>query len=112
MWYLTLLAMLPLILASAFVAGASLFDGITTVKMLNAYSGYFETNPLFGKHPSTKRIFLEGIGLVAGEIALAFTANHWSSDIGLIFAAAFLAQGSIHIFDGRHNLDKVAQVKK
>jgi hypothetical protein len=110
MWYLTLLALFPLLASSLFMAVASVFDGITTVKMLKA--GYYETDPLFGKHPSTVRIFLEGIILVAAEIGLAFLANHWSTAVGLICAAAFLAQGSIHIFDGRHNLDLAKKVIK
>jgi hypothetical protein len=102
MWQLTLLAMTPLIVACLFLIGASVFDGITTVKMLKA--GYHENNPLFGKYPSALRVFLEGMGLIAGEIALAFLANHFSSDFGLLFAATFLIQGAIHIYDGRHNL--------
>jgi len=51
---------IPLVLASVVLSGASLFDGVTTVRFLKNPK-LDEQNPLFGKRPSTLRVYVEGL---------------------------------------------------
>lgn len=75
-------------------------DGLSTVKMLKTY---WEINPLFGKHPSKDRVFLEGSALIAAEIAAAFAVSHFNFKAGEIFGLFLLIQSGIHIYFAVHN---------
>lgn len=96
---------IPLVISSVILSGASLFDGITTVRFLkNPNYEEGDTAWLLGKEPSALRVYGEGGLVIAGEIAVALLANHFSVYLGYAFALAGGYQIYIHIRDGIGNL--------
>jgi len=93
----------PLVLASILLSGASLFDGVSTVHFLKN-PNYEEQNPLFGKRPSTLRVYGEGALIIAAEIAAGFLSSHNADVFGYLFAIGFGIQSFVHIRNGIRNL--------
>ncbi len=90
---------------SAVLAGASLFDGITTVRFLK-HTSYEEVTTafLFGKRPSTLKVYGLGGLVIASEIAVALIANHFSVWAGYAVAAVLTYQIYTHVHQGIGNL--------
>jgi hypothetical protein len=88
---LTLLVIVALVLV-----GASLADGFSTVHFLKN-PGYVEANPLFGPRPSTARIFGEGMGIIAAEIAAAFLIAWLYAPLGWLLIVGGLVQAGLHV---------------
>jgi hypothetical protein len=88
--------MLFLLIASISLAVAATLDGISTVYALG--KGREERNPLFGKHPSGLRIFVQGTLIIAAEIGLSWLLYSYSSALGYIAGALLLIQSGFHFF--------------
>lgn len=93
--------MLLILIASIALAAGAIFDGISTIYALG--KGGEERNPLFGKHPSGLRVFIQGTLIIGTEIGLAFLLYSWNSVAGYIAAAVMLIQFGFHIFFGIKN---------
>jgi hypothetical protein len=93
--------MLFLLIASITLAVAATFDGISTVFALGR--GGEEQNPLFGKHPSGLRVFVQGTLLIAAEIGLSWLLYSYRPVVGDIAGACMLIQSGFHIFFGCRN---------
>jgi hypothetical protein len=65
--------------AGTALAAAALADGYMTRRCLVAQSCR-ETNPIFGSHPSARRLWLEGGGFIAGEETALYFLNRWTKD--------------------------------
>ncbi|SRR6266436_5686323 len=94
-----------LLLVSAIALSvSSAFDGWTTARFVKR--GYEEVNTawLLGKTPSALRVYGLGGLVIAGEIAIAMLANHYSVYAGYALALAGGYQIYTHIRDSRNNL--------
>ncbi len=85
-----------LLIVSVVLVGAALADGFSTVHFLKN-TEYMEMNPLLGSHPSTLRVFGEGMGITAAEIAAAFLLAHLRSSLGCLIMVGGLIQSGLHI---------------
>lgn len=92
----------PLLFASVALAGAALFDGISTVHFLKN-PAYRETNWLLGPRPSALRVYAEGGALVGSEVIAASALNHLSVYLGYALAAAAVYQIYVHVRNGIKN---------
>ena len=85
-----------LILACVVLAVCAFLDGWSTYQFLHRTANS-EGDPLFGAHPSDLRLWLEGSAIIAAEMALAWWASSKREWLGWGFAAAFLAQATVHV---------------
>lgn len=90
-----------LLIASIVLAIAATLDGISTIYALG--KGYEEKNPLFGKHPSGLRVFLQGTAIIAAEIGLSWLLHSYRPLLGDIAGAGMLLQSGFHFFFGFRN---------
>jgi hypothetical protein len=90
-----------LAIAAVVLSLAALADGLSTVHFRRL--GVEEINPLFGKTPSTPRIFGEGTALIAAEILTAALMSKHAPDASPLFAAVFFAQSGLHIYESIRN---------
>ena len=93
--------MLFLLIASIALAVAAVFDGISTIYALG--KGAEEQNPLFGKHPSGLRVFVQGTIIIAAEIGLSWLLYSYRPVAGDIAGVGMLIQSGFHIFLGVRN---------
>lgn len=94
-----------LLLVSAIALScSSAFDGWTTVRFVKMGDEEGNTAWLLGKTPGPLRVYGLGGLVIAGEIAVAMLANHFSVYAGYAFALAGGYQTYTHIRDGRNNL--------
>jgi hypothetical protein len=95
----------PLVISAAALAGASLFDGWTTVRVLKNHD-YVEKDTawLFGPRPSTLKVYGLGTAVIAGEIISALLLNELTVYVGYAMAAAGGYQVYTHVRDGLANL--------
>jgi hypothetical protein len=93
--------MLFLLIASIALAAGAIFDGISTVYALG--KGGEERNPLFGKHPSGLRVFVQGTLIIAAEVGLSWLLYLWNSVAGDIAGGTMLLQFGFHIVFGIKN---------
>lgn len=94
--------MILLLIASFALPIGAFLDGLSTVHFLKN-PALHETNPLFGKRPSTVRIFLEGCLLIAGELVFMWYISHVSHSAGSFAGICLLAQTVVHILNTFHN---------
>src|SRR5260370_26620621 len=87
--------MLFLLIASIALAVAAVFDGISTIYALG--KGGEERNPLFGKHPSGLRVFVQGTIIIAAEIGLSWLVYSYRPGPRDIAGAVILVQSGFHI---------------
>ena len=90
-----------LIIAWIALGAAAIFDGISTVYALG--KGGEERNPLFGKHPSGLRVFVQGTLIIAGEIGLSWLLYALAPVAGYVAGACLLIQVVVHIIFGIKN---------
>ena len=90
-----------LLVASIAVLAGAIFDGISTVHALN--NGGEEQNPIFGKHPSTPRIFIQGGLIIGGEIGVSWLLYTINPVAGVIAGVVISIQFVIHIVFGIKN---------
>ena len=93
--------MLFLLIASIVLVVAAAFDGISTIYALG--KGAEEQNPLFGKHPSGLRVFVQGTLIIAAEIALSWLLFSYRPVAGNVAGVGMLVQSGFHIFFGIRN---------
>src|SRR5882762_8813540 len=93
--------MLFLLIASIALAVAAVFDGISTIYALG--KGGEERNPLFEKHPSGLRVFVQGTIIIAAEICLSWLLYSYRPVAGDIAGAVILIQSGFHMFFGARN---------
>lgn len=94
--------MLSLIIASTVLSVAALLDGVSTVHFLKN-PNYDEQNPLFGKRPSTLRVYLEGSAVIAAEIGIALLVSKGALIFEAISVVGFGFQSGIHIRNAIRN---------
>ena len=90
-----------LLIASIALLVGAIFDGISTVYALG--KGAEEQNPIFGKHPSTPRIFIQGSLIVGGEIGVSWLLYMVSPVAGVIAGVVISIQFVVHIVLGIKN---------
>lgn len=86
------------------LAAAKTTDAITTERFLCTKNSY-ETNPIFGRHPSVGRFAGINAAYFSGEVGLAyglkrFGRNHWWAKAWMIEP---VFQAADHIFWAAHN---------
>jgi hypothetical protein len=96
-----------LFVAGTALAAAAFADGYTTHRCLAAHRCR-ETNPLFGGHPSARRLWLEDGGFIAGEEVSLYFLDRWTRDSPgrferntALFGAAIPA--GVHAWAASHN---------
>src|SRR5262249_27581222 len=62
-----------------------------------------ELNPLFGKHPSGLRVFLQGTAIIGTEIGVSWLLHSYKPIAGTIAGAVMLLQSVIHFVLGYKN---------
>jgi hypothetical protein len=99
----TLAVVVFLIIASVTLAVAAAIDGASTVHFLGLGKGYTEANFLFGKNPSTLRVWLQGSLIIAAEIGVSWGLYAWNPIAGTIAGALMLVQSVFHFVFGYKN---------
>lgn len=96
------------LVAGTALAAAAFADGYTTHRCLAAHRCR-ETNPVFGRQPSARRLWLEGGSFIAGEEVALYFLNRWTKDSPdrferntVLLGAAFPA--GVHAWAAWHNL--------
>lgn len=90
-----------LLISSIVLAVAATIDGLSTIYALG--KGGEELNPLFGKHPSGLRVFLQGTAIIATEIVLSWLLYSYRAVLGDIAGIGLLAQSGLHFYLGHRN---------
>ncbi len=97
-------------LAVGFTVATMVYDAEATVAVIR--HGGQETNPLFGKHPSRKRLYLQGGAITAGVLY----GTYWlkkhpdgEHDPTWLIAPAFM--GAFHLYSGSANLNELHGIK-
>jgi hypothetical protein len=67
------------LVAGTALAASAFADGYTTHRCLVAHRCR-ETNPIFGSHPSARRLWLEGGSFVAGEEVALYFVDRWTKN--------------------------------
>jgi len=95
------------LVAGTALAAAAFADGYTTHRCLVAHRCR-ETNPIFGSHPSARRLWLEGGSFIAGEELALYFVGRWTKDSRdpferntVLFGAAIPA--GVHAWAAWHN---------
>ena len=90
-----------LVIASIILAVAATIDGLSTIYALG--KGGEERNPLFGKHPSGLRVFLQGTAIIGAEIGVSWLLHSYKPVAGTIAGAFMLLQSVVHFVLGYKN---------
>ncbi len=84
-----------LVIASIALGVAATFDGISTIYALG--KGGEERNPLFGKHPSGLRVFIQGTLIIGAEIGISWLLYSYKPVAGAIAGALISLQAIVHV---------------
>jgi hypothetical protein len=99
----TTVAVAFLLMASIVLVIAAAIDGASTVYFLGLGKGYTEANFLFGKNPSTVRVWVQGAIIIAVEIGACWLLYAYKPVAGDIAGGLLLVQSLFHFVFGYKN---------